>query len=97
MTAIFWLIDSLLGFFSLVIVIRIIFSWLVTFEVLPTTNPAISAMLNMLYAMTEPALSKVRQIVPMFAGIDFSPLVLIVAIQFVRILIETSVRPIFGL
>lgn len=97
MSAIFWLIDFVLGLFSLVILIRIIFSWLVSFEVLPTSNPVVRALLDAFYRLTEPALEKVRRVVPMFAGFDFSPLILIVAIQFARILIADTIRPIFGL
>jgi len=61
------------------IIIRVVLSWFV-----PNTY---SSVIQFLYAITEPALSWARRVLPMSlwrTGIDFSPLVVILIIVFLQ-------------
>ena len=96
MEKVFGLVYFLLDFFVALIFIRIIVSWLVSFEVLPAYHPTVSRVLEILYRATDPALIKIRQYVPMFAGFDFSPIVLVAIIWITQSLLMDYVAPLFG-
>ena len=70
------LLVLLLDIYTLVILGAVIASWLQ----LPPSHP----IANMLRALTEPVLAPIRQRLPAMGGIDFSPLVLLVAVRLVR-------------
>lgn len=95
MNALFFLIDSILGFYLFLIFIWVIFSWLITFGVLPTHSHGIRVILNFLHQMTEPVLGRIRQFLPPIGGMDLSPLVLIFGIHFLRVFIMQDVYPFF--
>ena len=70
------LLVLLLDIYTLVIFGAVIASWVQ----LPPSHP----IANMLRALTEPALGPIRQRLPAVGGIDFSPLVLLIAVRLVR-------------
>ena len=61
-----------------------ILSWLVHFGVVNTRNQVVSMIGEFLWRITEPALRPIRRFLPNLGGIDISPIVLILAIYFVR-------------
>ncbi len=73
-----------LGFYVWVIVIGAILSWLVAFDVVNTRNRFVRAVGDFCYRLTEPALRPIRRFLPIFGGIDLSPIVLILAIMFLQ-------------
>ncbi|WP_262693605.1 YggT family protein [Kordiimonas aquimaris] len=96
MTAIFFFIDALLGAYALAIIISIIISWLVSFGIINSYQPFVQAVSRTLYAITEPALSRIRRFLPDLGGIDISPLILYFAVYAVRILLRADIAPLFG-
>ncbi|GHF14202.1 YggT family protein [Kordiimonas sediminis] len=96
MTALFWLVDTVLGFYALLVLVSIILHWLVAFNIINAYQPFMRSVMAFLYAITEPILSKIRQVIPAIGGMDLSPLILLLAIHFVRILLATSVAPALG-
>jgi YggT family protein len=75
-----WLIDLYIW----VVIIQAIMSWLIAFKVINTSNQFVHAVGNALYRLTEPFLRRIRRIVPVMGGIDFSPLVAIIALLFFK-------------
>ena len=65
-----------------VIIISVIMSWLVAFNVVNTHNRFVHMVGSALHAITEPALRRIRRFLPVMGGIDFSPIVLILIIYF---------------
>lgn len=96
MQAIFWLIDSVLGIYMLFLFVWVIISWLVAFNVINTYNRFVAMVMDFLYRLTEPGLRPIRRFMPNLGGIDLSPLVLLLAVQFLRVLLRTSIAPMFG-
>lgn len=96
MEKVFGLVYFLLDFYVALIFIRVIVSWLVSFEVLPAYHPAVSRILDILYQATEPAMARIRRVVPLFAGFDFSPIVLVALIWIVQALLVKFVAPLLG-
>ena len=88
MNALFALIDKIIEIYLFFIFVWIIMSWLVSFGLVPAYNNFVSGLMNFLYRVTEPALSRIRRILPPIGGVDLSPLVLILLIYFVRDLLR---------
>lgn len=73
----FNIISPILGIYFWIVIIAAVMTW---FSPDPY-NPLVRA----IYSMTEPVFDWVREHLPVaFGGIDFSPIVVIIAIQFVR-------------
>ncbi len=81
---IFGLIDIILGLFVWILIFAVIMSWLISFNVVNTTNRVVNIIADMLYRITEPALRPIRRFMPNLGGLDLSPIVLLLAIWFVR-------------
>ena len=67
-----------------VIIAQVALSWLIAFNVLNTSNDGLRRFLQALDRFLDPLYRPIRKIMPDFGGIDFSPIVLILAIQIVR-------------
>ncbi len=80
----FGLIDIVLGLFVWILIFAVIMSWLISFNVVNTTNRVVSTIADFLYRFTEPVLRPIRRFLPNFGGLDISPIVLLLAIWFVR-------------
>jgi YggT family protein len=78
------LINLLLDFYWWVVVIAVIVSWLIAFNVINTYNNFVRSLLRALEALTEPVFRRVRKIVPPMGGLDFSPLIVLVVIWFLQ-------------
>ena len=85
--AFFSIVDMILQLAVWVIIAQAIISWLVAFNVINTTSPFVRSLLVGLDRVTAPLYRPIRRIMPDFGGIDFSPIVLILAIQVLRTLL----------
>ncbi|MDF1608217.1 YggT family protein [Hoeflea sp. YIM 152468] len=95
MIAVFQTIDLVLGLYTWIIIGSAIFSWLYAFNVVNSNNQFVGMIGEFLHKATEPALRPIRQIMPNLGGLDISPIVLLIAIFFVRTFLATSVAPMF--
>jgi YggT family protein len=86
--AIFGIIDMILQVLVWVIIAQVIISWLVAFNVINTQSNFVRTLLDALDRLTAPLYRPIRKVMPDFGGIDFSPIVLILAIQILRKLNE---------
>ena len=82
-----WLILTVLDIYTWVIVAAVIASWLVSFGVINIHNQLVRSLVIALQAMTEPVLRPIRHVIPPMGGLDLSPLVALLGIQFLRYLI----------
>ncbi len=96
MFAIFWLLDTALGIYWFFVIASVILSWLVAFNVINTYQPFVQTVSRFLHNATEPIIGKIRRFMPDLGGVDLSPLVLLLCIHFIRILLRTSIAPVFG-
>ena len=86
--AFFSIVDMVLQLLVWIIIIQAILSWLVAFNVINTSSNFVRTLLDGLDRLTAPLYRPIRKILPDFGGIDLSPIVLILAIQVVRKLVE---------
>jgi len=77
--SLFGLVMQLLNIVFFAVIIRAIASWFVPYN----SNPA----LMLMGQITEPFLAPFRKILPATSGIDLSPILLIVAITFIKLLL----------
>lgn len=92
LTALFDIFDLLLRILGWLIIAQVIISWLVAFNVLNTSSQGLRTFLEALDRITAPLYRPIRRLMPDFGGIDFSPLVLLILIQIVRMLLDGAER-----
>ncbi len=93
MYAVFWLIDTVLGIYITVVIVQVVLSWLVAFNVVNTRNRFVYLVGDLLYRLTEPALAPIRRFLPSFGGMDVSPVVLILVLYFLRVFLIRDLAP----
>ena len=93
MKSIFILLDSVITIYLWIIIINALLSWLVAFNILNTQNRFVFSVLDVTYKLTDPALNKIRKFMPNLGSIDISPIVLILALMFLRNLVFEIFAP----
>ncbi len=93
MYALFSTLDFALGLYVWILIASAIFSWLYAFNVVNSNNRFVAMIGEFLYKLTEPALRPIRRVLPDLGGIDISPIVLLLAIMFIRTFLWTSIAP----
>jgi YggT family protein len=85
--ALFDIVLLLLRILSIVVIVQVIVSWLVAFNVINLHQPFVRALYTGMDRLTEPLYRPIRKILPDFGGLDFSPIVLLLLIQVVSMLV----------
>ncbi len=78
------LIDLVIQIYIWILIASAILSWLVAFDVVNRRSPLVSKVGQFLYRATEPVLRPIRRVVPLIAGVDLSPLVVILLLWLIR-------------
>lgn len=84
--ALLWLLDQVVWLIIIVLIVSAVMSWLIAFNVLNTRNEFVYTVFTTLNRVTEPMLSPIRRIMPNLGGLDISPIILILGLQFINIL-----------
>ena len=93
MYSLVWLISTVIQIYIFVLIVQVVMSWLIAFNVVNTRNRFVYMVADVAYKLTEPALRPIRRILPNFGGIDLSPVVLILLLGFIqRLLSELAYR-----
>ena len=83
--AIVWLINTIIQLMIWFIIASAILSWLFAFDVINHRNRFVNQLANFLDAVTRPLLEPFRRIIPPLGGIDISPIVVLLLLNFARI------------
>ncbi|HWI88630.1 MAG TPA: YggT family protein [Sphingomicrobium sp.] len=86
----------LLTILTWVIIVQVILSWLLAFNVLNIHSGGVRAFIVALDRLTAPLYRPIRRILPDFGGIDFSPLVVLILIQVLQKLLNGVVVQYYG-
>ena len=84
MFAVWQLLDTILNLYTFAVIISVVLTWLVQFNVVNTSNQLVYMVGDFLYRITDPVLRRIRAVIPLIGGIDLSPLVLLLALVFIR-------------
>jgi YggT family protein len=82
-----WLALRLIDLYTWVVIAAVIMSWLVAFGVVNTYNQFARSVVQLLDALTEPVFRQVRRVIPPLGGLDISPLIVLIGLQFLSYLI----------
>jgi len=89
--------NLLLSIVTWIIIGQVILSWLFAFNVLNTSSHGVRTFAVAIDRVTAPLYRPIRRILPDFGGIDFSPLVLLLAISVLRrLLVGVEVQLLTG-
>lgn len=79
-----WVLLTVIDLYTWVVIIGVVLSWLVAFNVINTTNRFVYMVGDFTHRATEPALKPIRNILPSLGGIDISPVILIIGLMFIK-------------
>jgi YggT family protein len=77
-----WLVLQVLSIYGMIVFVWLIMSMLISFGILNRWHKIVSVIFDVLEKLVEPILTPIRRYVPTIGGLDLSPLVLILFIQF---------------
>jgi YggT family protein len=81
------LLSQLVGLLQLIVVIGVILSWLIAFDVINVRNRMVYQIVSVIETVSGRLLYPIRRFLPPIAGLDLSPLVFLLLVQVVKILI----------
>ena len=87
MNSLLGLIIQIINLYKLVLLIYIITTWLISFNIINTSNRFIYSAMEILYRLSEPSLRLVRKYVPAFGNIDISPIIVYLLLWFIQSLL----------
>jgi len=82
-----WLILTVIDIYFWIILAMVVMSWLVAFGIVNRSNPYVRQIGYALERLTEPLLRPIRRFMPDLGGIDISPIVLLIGMQFLGMLV----------
>ena len=93
MFAVYNLVSTVITVYIWILIASVVLSWLVAFNVVNTGNRTVYQVRDVLDRLTEPLLRPIRNLLPNLGGIDISPIILILALYFIRDLAFEFLRP----
>ena len=85
---IIWLVQELISLYWWIIIIAVVMSWLVAFGVVNTFHPFARGVVRFLDTVTEPVFRQVRRVIPPIGGLDLSPLIVLILLEFLSMSID---------
>lgn len=90
MTSLFQILLLIVDLAKWLILAHVIMSWLVNFQVLNLRQPLVWQIWNGLNRILEPVFNQVRRVIPVAGGLDFAPLVVLIAVYALRIVLVNN-------
>ena len=87
MNSLLGLLIQIIDLYQLVLIVYIIVTWLIAFNIINTTNRFVYSIMEILYRLSEPSLRLVRRYVPTFGNIDISPIIVFLLLWFLQSLL----------
>lgn len=76
-----YIIFQVLQIYKYAVIIYVILSMLISFNIINTNNRIVSIVMDFLFKLIEPLLRVIRNVIPNFGAIDVSPVILIIIIE----------------
>ena len=84
MASLLGLLVQIISLFQFILIIYIIGTWLVNFNVINTNNRLVYTIMEAMYRLCEPSLNLVRRYIPVFGSIDLSPIIVYLGLWFIK-------------
>ena len=89
MNSVLALIIQLINLYQLILLIYIVATWLINFNIINTSNRFVYSFVGALYKLCEPVLAYFRKFLPNLGNIDISPIIVYLGLWFLKnLLIE---------
>ncbi|MEN2976876.1 YggT family protein [Tistrella bauzanensis] len=88
-----FLFNAAIEIYTWILIASVILSWLVAFNVVNTRNQVVFMIGSVIERMTEPVLRPIRNFLPNLGGLDLSPLVLLLLLNFLKIVVNGWLAP----
>ena len=92
--ALVWLVNAVVTLMIWCIIASAILSWLFAFDVINPRNRFVGQIAYVLDTVTRPILGPLQRVVPSLGGIDITPIIALLALQFLSVLFNRTVAPI---
>jgi len=87
MTSLAQILLFILDIVYFVLIVHIIMSWLINFQVLNTRQPLVAQIWYGINQLLEPIYRPIRRFIPTAGGMDFTPIVVFIGIYALRVII----------
>lgn len=91
MLSLIQIILLILNIAQFLIIVHIILSWLINFNVLSVRSPIVASIWDGSNRLLEPVYRRIRSFLPDLGGLDLAPLVALLAIYAIRIVLINNV------
>ena len=91
MMAIYGPLQLILSVVYFIMIVHIIMSWLINFQVLNLNQQFVAQIWYGLNRLLEPLYGPVRRILPNMQGLDLAPLVVLIAVYALRIILTNNI------
>ena len=93
MKAIYLLAFQIINIYEWIVIIHVILSWLVAFNILNTQSRLVYSILDFTYRATNPILEKIKNYIPNLGQIDIAPVALLLGLWFIKLCMQLYLRP----
>ncbi len=84
MGAILGLVSLAITIYIWIIIIQVLVSWLVVFEVINVNNTKAQNLIALMRKATDPVFTRLRKYIPPIGGIDITPIIVIVGLSLLQ-------------
>lgn len=91
--ALVWLVNAVVTLMIWCIIASAILSWLFAFDVVNPRNRFVGQIAYVLDTVTRPILGPIQRVVPSLGGIDITPIIALLALQFLSVLFNRTLAP----
>lgn len=84
MLAFIWLINSVVSLVWWLILASVVLSWLLAFGIINPSNSYVRQVIYGINRLTDPLLNPIRRLLPSMGGLDISPIILLLGLEFLR-------------
>jgi len=78
------LLLTLIEFYTWVVIASFVMSWLIAFDVINYHSQAVRTILRVVTALTQPVYEPIQRFIPPIGGLDFTPMIVLITLQFIR-------------
>ncbi|GGA99101.1 YggT family protein [Allosediminivita pacifica] len=90
MQSLFQILMLILDLIWFIIIVHVIMSWLINFQVLNVRQQFVGQIWYGLNRLLEPAYDKIRSILPPMGGLDLAPLIALILVYALRIILQNN-------
>ncbi len=95
MTSLFQILMLILDVIWFIMVVHIIMSWLINFQVLNLRQPIVYQIWEGINRLLEPIYGRIRAFLPDLGGIDLAPLIALIGVYALRIILINNAAALY--